>query len=155
MANTESQKPKSRMSQGSTASNTQEPKAKAPGIQTLLPSSRHKNTVAIMNADLSTLGCQPTKATYAVSEIRAMTVLTPLPSLNFRKISHTSARTIAQLAPETAVRWVRPVAFMFSLNCSLRPASIPTAKPATRFAESPPNPPMYFRTEFRYSSSWA
>jgi hypothetical protein len=95
------------------------------------PSARARRAIVAITAARMTLGSGVTRITNAARTITAPTMRTPRGAPHAARRAKAAATTIAQLAPETAVRWDSDEAFMASSVAASSIEVSPTARPGT------------------------
>ena len=137
MAMTDSAKAKSRASQGLIAksANTVMPRTGIP--RTGLEEARDTSTILAMMEARMMLGSGVTRITKPTRAIIPEPILIHTPPRKRATSATTIATTIAQLAPETATRWLREVMRIASINPRSTAEVSPMARPGNRRPPSP------------------
>ncbi|RLP69902.1 hypothetical protein D9V30_04240 [Mycetocola reblochoni] len=134
---TESRKPYSRISQGSTTRHTVTATARARPAAARWPEAIAISTAIAITAALMTLGSGVTSRTKPSNAVAPAAILPARLAPHAAAAARAIATTIAQFAPETAVRWLRPLSTMASDSESGTPLSSPIARPGSRRPPSP------------------
>jgi hypothetical protein len=100
--------------------------------RTGLPAAVATSTRVAITAERSTLGCGVTSTTKPMSTTTDAAIRQERESPSAPPASMMSAITTAQLAPETAVRWLSDVAFMAALSAGVTAWVSPMARPGNR-----------------------
>jgi len=137
VAMTESANPMSRASHGSKVSIAIMVRPTTDSPCTGRPPADVARTTAAMTADRSTLGCGVTRTTKPIRTAKAAAIRSPLRMPMALPTSRMRPITTAQLAPETAVRWLRLLVFIAVLSAGLTATVSPMARPGS---SSPPSP---------------
>ena len=93
------------------------------------PPASDASAMAPISEALRTLASGPTISTNIPSPARAQAAAGSLARRRLRATSSRAPRMRLQLAPLTAVRWVRPTVFMAASSCSSRPLVSPVTMP--------------------------
>ncbi len=135
VATTDSAKPGSVARLGSTTSRTPAAAARAGTAARERPAARARRVTAPMTAARITLGVGRASTTNAPRASTATTACTRRSTARRRSGRSTQATTIATLAPDTAVRWLRPASRNSSSSTGSRARTSPTARPGTSPAD--------------------
>ena len=133
VAATDRANPRSRAKAGSKDRSTKTAAASAGIACRVRPVARASNVTAPMAAARRTLGWGPTRTTNAASASAQITARVTGRNRLRRNGHRTAPITMAQLVPDTAVRWDRPLI----RKSSTRTASIPAVSPRTMPRRSP------------------
>ena len=155
VASTDRAKPYSRASHGSATSSTITASASTGGPRSGMPRAMAASTRNDMSAARCTLGWGVTTTTNSSSTVAEVSTRPSRGMPSAPPPSMTRPTTIAQFAPETAVRWVRLLVFIAASSRSDTAPSSPIARPGSRSPPSPARPAASSANACRSSSAHA
>nr|WP_258075802.1 hypothetical protein [Rathayibacter sp. AY1F3] len=155
VARTDSTKPSLPAIEGSAATSTTTVASRAGTAAPERRPSRARRTTVAITAARTTLGSGVTSTTKPASRARAATVRRRRPAPRSAAIVQPATTTTAQLAPETAVRWVSDAVRIASSSPASSADVSPVARPGRSPATSPPTSAARSRKRERSTSATA